>query len=165
MASIVQRWNALGGGEEATAVLADVIQRTARFILDNHGSLFSAENEWTGWGSTLITGSKEVIVDSAQQDKRPIINSDMVVNIVTRWRERVCWLAVSTTEWKAIVPLIGGGDYLNDLIAAANSPSQVNCEAAISRFTELQAHYEDKGKELLVTILQVAVNPTQGVEK
>lgn len=159
--ALLNRWNALGGGQAATNVMSADIAAYAAAMVQNHGQFWLSENMWLGFGQTLLAAGAGTIQDTAVSvpDGRPIITADQAITIVTLWRQRMNWLAGATATWLSTSPTSGGGANLNTVIAAATNPSSGNSGTLMNRITELQTQYTANTNAVLSAILAVAVNP------
>lgn len=164
---LVTQWNSLGGGANATQVMANTLQQYALKMVANHQALWGFENWWDGLGTTLISAGTTPLNDGSGPvasggDGRQQINGNQVLSLITDLRSRVNWLAISTStaNWATTTPLPSGGSFLNTVIACANSPTTTNCGTLINRITELQTQYQASTNAVINAIQQVSVNDT-----
>lgn len=156
--SLLTQWNSLGGGANATQVMAGLLQVYALTMIDNQHLLTGYENWWDGEGSALIPNNSTTLNDGSGADGRQPITGAQATTLITNLRSRVNWLAAGTATWPTTTPLQSGGANLNTVIACAATPNATNCGTLINRITELQTQYQANTNAVINAIQQVAVN-------
>ena len=155
------RWDALGGGATALAVMAADIQDAASRFTEFYKWCLHTEKLWFIHDSTtLIPNTADAVVDQSPGDGRPANTGAKCNNVMTRVIEFQNWMLSLAGSFTDVTRVNVG--YLNSVIKASREGPTIDTTIAgdfINRCSELKTNYEASSNANLNTLLALAVNP------